>query len=53
MDFKDFLHSYWNVFISHVCQFYQLDKNLIEKYKDELDWSALSASKVMEWNAPL
>jgi hypothetical protein len=50
MDYNIILKYYWDIFLSHLCEFYPLDKFLIEKYQYELDWDSLSKNKVIDWD---
>ena len=36
MKFETFLDKYWAVFVSHICEFYPLEEELISKYHYEL-----------------
>jgi hypothetical protein len=44
------LQYYWDIFLSHLCEFYPLDKRFIEKYEYELNWQSLSKNKFIEWD---
>jgi len=50
MDNDTILKYYWDVFISHVCQFYQLDEEFIEFYANDIDMHSLSKNKKLKWN---
>ena len=41
---------YWDLFLSHICEFYPLSKAFIDKYEYELDWTSISKSKVIAWD---
>lgn len=43
------LNSHWEVFLSHLCEFYPLDKSFIEQYEYELDWNSISKNKTIDW----
>lgn len=44
------LNCYWDIFLSHTCEFYQLDKEFIAKYEYELDWRSISKNKLIFWD---
>ncbi|NTS42154.1 hypothetical protein HRG84_14720 [Flavisolibacter sp. BT320] len=44
------LKYYWDIFLSHTCEFYPLDKDFIEKYEYELDWAAISKNQSIAWD---
>lgn len=44
------LKYYWDVFLSHTCEFYRLNKGFIEKYEYELDWVSISKNKLISWD---
>jgi len=44
------LTYYWDIFLSHICEFYQLDKDFISKYEYELDWASISKNKLISWD---
>lgn len=44
------LKYYWDIFLSHVCEFYQFDKDFIAKYEYELDWTSISKNKTISWD---
>jgi hypothetical protein len=44
------LKYYWDIFLSHLCEFYPLHKGFIQKYEYELDWNAISKSKAIDWD---
>ena len=44
------LKYYWDIFLSHTCEFYQLDKDFIAKYEYELDWKSISKNKLISWD---
>jgi len=44
------LNFYWDIFLSHVCEFYPLDQDFVEKYEYELDWSSISKNKCLQWD---
>jgi len=50
MQRDEILNYYWDIFLSHVCEFYQLDKDFIIKYEFELDWAAISKNKLISWD---
>ncbi len=43
------LKYYWDIFLSHICEIYQLDKDFIAKYEYELDWTSISKNKLISW----
>jgi hypothetical protein len=53
MDFKTFLNSHWERFLTHICQYYPLSESFIDHYQEDLNWRSLSESKVIKWNAEL
>ena len=44
------LTHYWDIFISHLCEFYPLNKSFVDKYEYELDWNSLSKNKTLDWD---
>jgi hypothetical protein len=44
------LKYYWDIFLSHTCEFYQLDKDFVAKYEYELDWTSISKNKLISWD---
>ncbi|MFZ1703131.1 MAG: hypothetical protein WAT79_02230 [Saprospiraceae bacterium] len=44
------LKYYWDIFLYHTCEFYQLDKDSIAKYEYELDWTSISKNKLISWD---
>jgi len=44
------LKYYWDIFLSHTCEFYQLDKDFIAKFEYELDWTSISKNKLISWD---
>ncbi|MEJ1241049.1 hypothetical protein WBG78_23075 [Chryseolinea sp. T2] len=50
MNTDTILRQYWDIFISHTCEYYPLDKSFIEKYEYELDWKSLSKNTAIEWD---
>jgi hypothetical protein len=44
------LKYYWDIFLSHTCEFNKLDKNFIAKYEYELDWTSISKNKLISWD---
>ena len=44
------LKYHWDVFLSHLCEFYPLPKEFIDRYEYELDWASISKSKVIKWD---
>jgi len=44
------LKYYWDIFLSHTCEFYHLDKDFIAKYEYELDWTSISKNKLISWD---
>ncbi|NII28019.1 hypothetical protein HB364_23240 [Pseudoflavitalea sp. X16] len=50
MTAETILQSYWDIFLSHLCEFYPLDKAFIAQYEYELDWGAISKNKVIDWD---
>jgi len=50
MQTDDILNFYWDIFLSHTCEFYQLDKDFIAKYEYELDWTSISKNKLIAWD---
>ncbi len=50
MNFKDFINSNWSIFMSHICEFHKLEKDFIDTYEYELDWTAISKNKQIDWD---
>jgi hypothetical protein len=50
MEFKDFVESYWELLLDHVCKFHPLEHSFIERFHEELDWGALSQNTTISWN---
>lgn len=50
MNSEIILKYYWEVFLQHVCEYYPLDKEFIEKYKEEINWEYLSLNKSISWD---
>jgi hypothetical protein len=50
MQRDEILNYYWDIFLSHVCEFYRLDKDFIAQYELELDWTAISKNKFISWD---
>lgn len=50
MQTTDILKYHWGSFLSHVCEYYPLDKTFIEEYEDELNWQSVSKNKFIEWD---
>jgi hypothetical protein len=50
MQTEKILNYYWDIFLSHICEFYKLDKDFIAKYEYELDWASISKNKLIEWD---
>jgi len=50
MQTEKILKYYWNIFLSHVCEFHPLEKEFIEKYEYELNWHSISKNKVLSWD---
>jgi hypothetical protein len=44
------LNYYWDIFLSHICEFYKLDKEFIARFEYELDWISISKNKGIEWD---
>uniref|UniRef100_UPI0023F07937 hypothetical protein n=1 Tax=Flavobacterium filum TaxID=370974 RepID=UPI0023F07937 len=44
------LKYYWDIFLSHTCEFYQIDKDFIAQYEYELDWTSISKNKLISWD---
>lgn len=53
MDFKTFVDSYWELFLSHLCKFHPLEHSFIERFYDEIDWNSLSANTAVSWDKDL
>ncbi|MEM1002954.1 MAG: hypothetical protein AAGH46_09935, partial [Bacteroidota bacterium] len=53
MQFQNFLSQYWHLFNSHLCEFHPLDLSFIERYKEELNWKAVSKNKQLNWGIEL
>jgi hypothetical protein len=50
MQTEKILNYYWDIFLSHICEFYKLDKDFIAKYEYELDWASISKNKLIDWD---
>jgi hypothetical protein len=50
MQVNELLKYYWEIFLSHTCEFYPLDKDFIERYEFELDWKAISKNRELAWD---
>lgn len=50
MNADKILNHYWDIFITHICEFYHLEKDFIAKYKYELDWISISKNKLISWD---
>ncbi len=50
MDKETILKFYWDVFVSHVCQFYKMERDFIDKYSYEINMRSLSKNKEIEWD---
>lgn len=50
MQTEKILKYYWKIFISHVCEFYPLEKEFIERYEHDLNWHSISKNKVLSWD---
>ncbi len=50
MNSDKILDHYWDIFLPHICEFYHLEKDFIEKYKYELDWTSISKNKLISWD---
>lgn len=48
-----FLEENIGFFYNHICFDYPLSDNIIEKYKDHLDWELLSSNENLEWSVKL
>src|SRR5687768_11518284 len=44
------LKYYWDIFLSHTCEFYPLKKDFIARYEYELDWSSISKNHIITWD---
>jgi hypothetical protein len=44
------LKYYWDLFLSHTCEFYPLTDTFIAQYEYELNWNAISKSRVIQWD---
>lgn len=53
MDFKNFVDSYWELFLSHLCKFQPLEHSFIERFHEEIDWNSLSANTAVSWDKDL
>ncbi|MCE3281998.1 MAG: hypothetical protein K0Q66_735 [Chitinophagaceae bacterium] len=45
-----FLEFYWDIFLSHTCEFHPLDKDFIRQFEYELDWISISKNKTLDWD---
>jgi len=50
MQTEKILNNYWDIFLSHICEFNKLDKDFIAKYECELDWRSISKNKLIAWD---
>jgi len=50
MQTDEILTYYWDIFLSHTCEFYQFDKDFIARYEYELDWISISKNKLISWD---
>lgn len=44
------IDKYWDIFLSHICEYHPIDKDFINKYSAELDWISLSKNKAIKWD---
>lgn len=49
MNFDTFLDNHWDVFISHICEFHQIESDLIKEFNYELDWISISKNQKLNW----
>ena len=50
MQTEKILNYYWDIFLSHICEFNKLDKDFITKYEYELNWTSISKNKLISWD---
>ena len=50
MRFDKFIDKYWDIFISHICEFHPLNEELVDKYNYELIWTAISKNQNLKWS---
>ena len=50
MQTENILNYYWDIFLSHICEFYKLDNDFISKFEYELDWTSISKNKLISWD---
>jgi hypothetical protein len=50
MEPEKILHFYWDIFLSHLCEFYPLSKEFVAQYEYELDWISLSKNRTITWD---
>jgi hypothetical protein len=50
MKFEKFILNHWDVFLRHICEYYPLDKDFLEKYEYELAWNSISKNRQIKWN---
>ena len=50
MEATDILKYHWDSFLSHICEFHNLEKKIITEYEDELNWQSLSKNKQIDWD---
>jgi hypothetical protein len=50
MKYQNFIDNYWERFLEHICQFHDIEISILEKYKYDLNWLAISRNKKINWN---
>lgn len=49
MRFDKFIDKYWDIFITHICEFHPLTRELIDKFNYELSWISISKNQNLIW----
>jgi len=53
MQFNKFLDEYWDVFLNHICIFYDFNIDILKEFKYDLYWNKLAYNQSLEWNDEL